>query len=55
MARGMHVPKLNDLPSVSALEDEEYNMVFQDGQRPLYSEGATLDVAVRHGIKQGKL
>ena len=28
MVGGMHVPELRDLPSVSALEDEGYSMVF---------------------------
>lgn len=36
---------LRDLPSVSALVDEEYSMVFRDGQSLLYSEGVTLDAA----------
>ena len=51
----MHGPKLRDLPLVSALVDEEHSMVFRDGQSLLYSEGVTLDVAVRLSIRQGTL
>lgn len=40
--------------SVSTLEDVGYRILFQDGHVLLYSEGATLDAAVVHDIKQGQ-
>ena len=51
----MHGPKLRDLPLVLALVDEEYSTVFRDGHSLLYSEGVTLDAAVRHDIRQGTM
>ena len=51
----MHGTKLRDLPLVSTLVDEEYSMVFRDGQSLLYLEGVTLDATVRLSIKQGTL
>ena len=51
----MHGPELRVLPSVLALVDEEYSMVFQDEHSLLYSEAVTLDEALRHSIRQGTL
>ena len=55
MAGEMHVLEMKGYPSVSTLGDEGYSMVFWDGQRILYSEGATFGAIMRHGIRQGTL
>ena len=48
----LFVPRLMVyMPSVSALEDVGYRILFWDGQVLLYSEGATLDAVVVLGIK----
>jgi hypothetical protein len=49
----MFVPELKvNLLSVSALEDKGYAVMFEDGQVLIRSEGATLDAAVRLGIRR---
>jgi hypothetical protein len=52
----MYVPELKvNLLSISALEDMGYEVMFVDGQVHIRAEGATLDVAVRLGIRQGMM
>jgi hypothetical protein len=52
----MFVPKLNvNLLSISTLEDMGYAVMFEDGQVLIRVEGATLDAAVRLGIREGMI
>ena len=52
----LFVPELKvNLLSISNLEDMGYAFMFVDGQVLIRSEGATLDVTVRLGIKKGTM
>jgi hypothetical protein len=56
VAEVLFLPELKvNLLSVSALEDMGYVVMFVDGQVLIHSEGATLDAAVRLGIKKGMM
>jgi hypothetical protein len=56
VAEVLFVPKLKvNLLSVSALQDMGYAVMFEDGQVLIRSEGATLDAAMRLGIREGMM
>jgi alkyl hydroperoxide reductase subunit AhpF len=52
----LFVPELKvNMLSISALEDMGYAVMFEDGQVLILSKGATLDAAVRLGIREGMM
>jgi hypothetical protein len=51
----LYVPELKkNLLSVSALEDEGFSILFQNEQALIHSEGASLNIAMSIGVREGK-